>query len=377
MKKQKTPIKTMFNREKTEVPKGKTAVVVAHLEEPDLAATLASVRDTFPQGVVVEVEDVFRRGCAWARNEGISKAAAMGCDVVILIDAHMRFSPKALNDVDVYVRDGKMRLVGAPCHHNERCNFDDTPYHNARLTMTAQNGDERVALCGQWRKDGEPLNCVMGACYGFRIADYVAAGRPLRLLSGWGSDEEALSLAFLFAGGEIFETTKPVAHLYRTRVHLPPTPQSRARTWSNRYLVVQSLPLCDKTRADLLAFMDASAYVQQHRSEIMQEVAGRLPIAHEIRHKLESFGVPESVALGDCRPSTLCGNRLAVVSAERTEPKDITPIIIRHEHAETCHRCGSVDSYTQTRGLRRGGAVATAPLRCQVCGSKATLHVVK
>jgi hypothetical protein len=371
MKKQKAqPVKTMFTK-----PILKTAVVIPHLNEPDLPNTIASVRATFPAAVVIDVEDVFRRGPAWARNEGISQASAQGCDVVILVDAHMRFSDGALSEVADTVRGGEKRLVGAPCHHNNRCSFDGEAYHNARLTMAASNGHEQVSICAQWRRDGEPLNAVMGACYGFRIADYIAAGRPYRFLSGWGHEEETLSCCWLFMGGTIHETKKPVAHLYRDHAHLPPTAASRARTWSNRYLLVHALPIREETRRNLLQWMDSAAYVEQHRGEVMHEVDSRVPIAIDVRRRLEAFGVSEDVAFANFRTAANCGKSLQSVATETT-PAEVLPVIVREKKHETCHRCGAVDSFVHMRGLVARGGYSETRIRCQSCGSKAVLRVI-
>jgi len=114
-------------------------------------------------------------------------------------------------------------LITPFCHHNAECSFSEKTkggahcYAGARIVFRAKDGEQRTALAAKWSKDVKPgpRGAVMGACYVFRRDWYMEVGQPLAMLSGWGCDEEALSIAAWMSGHtpEVFDGH--VAHLYR------------------------------------------------------------------------------------------------------------------------------------------------------------------
>lgn len=193
------------------------AVCAWRAGEDDLAATVESARASLPDGAnVVQVEDRDASGPGRTRHRGIE--AAVGANVIIVIDSHMRFAGDALA---VMARDA-WQNGGVCCPvtwHNESCSFEGGNYYGARIVYRAKDGRSFTALAGKWARSRAPgpCGCVMGGCYAFRRDWYYEVGQPLSMLPGWGCDEEALSVASWLSGVTPRCVDASVAHRYRAR----------------------------------------------------------------------------------------------------------------------------------------------------------------
>ena len=192
------------------------AIVCAYRrEEADLPATQRSAMESAgAESLFYGIEDAHRAGPARTRNFGIEQAD--DADVIILIDAHMRFDSDVLRRMarKVYEDGG---LICPLCHHDAPLSMDGHLYAGARIVWTCEENGQRKPLDAKWSKDTRPGKraCVMGACYAFRRDWYMRAGRPLAMLPGWGGDEAALSIAAWLTGWTPEVIDGHVAHLYR------------------------------------------------------------------------------------------------------------------------------------------------------------------
>lgn len=195
----------------------KVAIVCAwRAGEDDLKATIEDAqRSAGKAATVYAVEDKTAQGPAHTRHRGIE--AAKDADVIVIIDAHMRFKGDALAQMAKHA--AKSGLCCALTYHNEACSFTGNPYSGARIVFKALDGRTHTALAGKWSRETKPgpRGCVMGGAYAFRRDWYYHVGQPLSMLPGWGGDEEALSIASWLSGQTPTCLDVEVAHRYRAR----------------------------------------------------------------------------------------------------------------------------------------------------------------
>ena len=222
--------------------RGKIGVVVAWRQgETDLQATIESAAASAGKAsTIIAVEDKVMQGPARTRHRGIE--AAEGCDVIAIIDAHMRFDGNCLQSLARHVR----KTGGLACpmvHHNEECTFTGGHYAGGRIVYKAQDGKQKHALAVKWARDTEPgpRGAVIGACYVMPRALYYEIGQPLAALPGWGCDEEALSISAWLAGAPVECTADRAAHRYRARTPWQVTPQEHAAVHASRMALVHAV----------------------------------------------------------------------------------------------------------------------------------------
>lgn len=222
------------------------AVVVAWRRgETDLQATIdAASASVEPEANIFPIEDKAGEGPARTRHRGI--LAAAGAEVIIIIDAHMRFDGQVLRTMGEEVRQNG-GLLAPFCHHNAECSFGAKHpsgrgyYAGADIVRRARFPDgQQYSLCWKWSPDltPGPRPCVGGACYVFRRQWYLDVGSPLAALPAWGCDEEALSISAWYSGLQPTIFDGHVAHRWRA-----------AAPWSRG--AADIVPLC-KSRMSLI-----------------------------------------------------------------------------------------------------------------------------
>lgn len=222
----------------------KIAIVCAYRSpEDDLAATIeAAGQSAGKTAKVYAVEDRDHTGPGQNRHRGIE--AACDAEVIIIIDAHMRFQNDVLRQMALQVKR-RGGLLDALCHHNESCSFEDQkpPYAGARIVYRAKDGNEFKPLDAKWSRDTRPGSrpCVMGACYAFRRDWYYDVGQPLSILTGWGCDEQVLSIAAWLSGHTPETIDGHVAHRWRPRPPWAPDAADIARVGASRTAMVQAI----------------------------------------------------------------------------------------------------------------------------------------
>lgn len=179
-------------------------VCVHRTGDPELQDTLASAAESAGDGAkVIAVEDKDQTGPGRNRDRGIM--AATDADVIIIIDAHMRFQGDVLAQMANQVRKHG-GLICPLVHHHDRMTFDGRPMAGASIAWMATDHHPQFSpLSAAWSGSAGPRPCtaVKGDCYAFRRQWYLDAGRPLAMLAGWGGDEEALSIAAWLCGEPI------------------------------------------------------------------------------------------------------------------------------------------------------------------------------
>ena len=253
----------------------KTAVVIANRDEPDLGNTVANIREVAPDAEVVVIDDPGGRGPQQCRHEGIVCSDA---DVIIVTDGHVRFAPDTIAEMSRYVQRHPKAVACAKCYHNPTISFEGEPYMGARIAWKTQEpGNQFFTLSGKWRKERTTgkIGCVMGACYGFSREWYVDGLRaPWRWGTGWGCDEEVLSITNWLCGGENVLLDLGIAHLARTEKnrHFGYSSVQLAGVWANRYRMLAMLPMSDRERKELAGWLDKNGHGRRDYQLIGQAI---------------------------------------------------------------------------------------------------------
>jgi len=331
--------------------RGKTAVVMAWREgESDKDATVEDAgRSAGRSAVVIPVEDKTGAGPARTRHRGIVAAKAEGCDVVCIVDAHMRFDGLVIQAMARQVRRDKRGLLCAKCYHNPECSFDsahpsgDAFYAGAEIHYKSSDQSGRQALVWKWSTDGVPgpRACVGGACYVFPVSWYYRVGQPLAALPAWGCDEEALSISAWLSGVQPELFNGRVAHRYRKS---PPWKSAEHPLWKSRVAMLSAVVADERHLADLLAYQGrggaTSPEIDRWRLALLQQPrtwaqwrasVPVMPMASRIE-----------------RPPR------ANYSADETKRR--------------CHKCGSGDS--TVTNTRKTGRVVLRYRMCSSCGAR-------
>lgn len=170
-----------------------------------------------------------RLGVGHSRHIGVEAASS---DLILLTDSHMVFCPGWLDAV-LQTLPGSEHLVlcGKCLALSETCDDPNHPegdyngawmqiYDPAALPrwkiLTAKWAPDRLAA------DFYPLSAMMGALYAMHRSWFLRIG-GLRMLRGFGHDEELLSIKTIRAGGSIrmFKSLK-AGHVFRNRITKPP-----------------------------------------------------------------------------------------------------------------------------------------------------------
>lgn len=350
-------------------------------EETDLDATIADAQRS-AGGVkactVFAVEDKDMTGPGWNRHRGIEAAA--DCDVIAIIDAHMRFQGDALKQMakDVRKRGG---LVFPKTHHNAACAFEgwhsqegkylcsDEPgvstsakghfsassyYTGARIVWQADDHTPKFSpLAAKWCRNNETPTCVMGACYVFRREWYYRAGQPLSILRGWGCDEEALSIAAWMTEEFVLLSDEHVAHRYRKT---PVYPVSGAEQWcriANRVALCRAFIVDRFSRDQQVAFAQTGCnvkldpYFRTEQIERLRQTMLKAP---------RSF---EQWRREVCDDGVIQGKRVTTrIPVPASPERRVNPVV--QEAGVTCPHCATVHadrevevSHTYENGNRR------------------------
>lgn len=234
-------------------PKNKTvAIICAWREgEDDLQATIESAQKSIGKNATVyTVEDKTCEGPAKTRHRGITLSNE---DIIIIIDAHMRFKDDALKVMAKHAE--KNGLCCAITHHNEKCEFTkEGLYYGARFAYKVKEGQNYSCLIGKWSeaKKAGPVTCVMGGAYAFTREWYMKVGQPLAMLPGWGGDEEALSVASWMSGQMPHCVDAHIAHRYRPRPPWVVTEAEKLNARNSRLAIIHAVVPYDSKKRDLI-----------------------------------------------------------------------------------------------------------------------------
>jgi len=363
--------------------RGKIGVVVAWRHgESDLQATIDSAAASAGKAsTIISVEDKTMQGPARTRHRGIE--AADGCDVIAIIDAHMRFDGNCIQSLARHVR----KTCGLVCplvHHNDKCDFSGGHYAGGRIVYKSQDGKQKQALSVKWSRDTHPgqRGSVIGACYVMPRELYYRIGQPLAALPGWGCDEEALSISAWMAGVPIECTGDKAAHLYRAKTPWQVTPQEHANVHASRMALIHAVVSEIGARKELEAWQRSwvaegvkscdSAEAERWRLALLKlprkwrEWLATVCEPDEINGKQDAIPRGESPILTALKESGTLNKALEKLATVETQKSRAN--YGAFENRRTCHACGSANSVCQG-GPRYVGRLIVRYRLCE-CGAR-------
>lgn len=258
----------------------KLSIVVTTFDDPQLSATIKSIRDTAgaePEVIVVNDgnpnyilcgdgmnylhTNPHRCGVGPSRTIGVHHAKG---EYVLIIDSHMRFTSG-------WYETAMKRIEGRPntIHCATMAGLDETHmdvdhpvsyYYGATINVYGRDqnktGDWQI-LEAVWNRGipiaDEEIAAVMGAAY-FMPRDWFLKLDALRHLRSWGSDEVALSVKSWLCGGECrLMRNVIIGHVYQAQGKQP-FKVPYGHTLFNKLFLIHTL-LPDDLRDDLLGKM--------------------------------------------------------------------------------------------------------------------------
>jgi len=232
-----------------------TSVVIASRKEPDLEATVADIHANSNATCVV-MEDEHGHGPQQMRHRGIM---GIQTDVIIIMDGHMRVRPDTIATLAEQANKGGVAC--GRCYHHYEPWGGDKPYCGARFVWQSKEpGNQHWALPAKWRHSDKlgKIGAVMGACYAFRRDWYIdGMNMPWQFGTGWGCDEEVLSISNYLAGGDNVLVPADVWHRARAQGDIPfqYTPRQWAGVWANRMRLIEMMPMSEDERAEQFAWL--------------------------------------------------------------------------------------------------------------------------
>lgn len=371
---------------KQEKPK-LTMIVTVRGDDPHLAGTLQRARDT--AGAPVRLLVVFDgldkapevdadeavvlrtpRGCMAARHTGIQKATT---PYIVVTDAHMAFPQDWANAVLAELQAHPKTVACARMQSVSGAfvpQAEGTSYTAARINWRAiepVNGyatrKHYSAISAKWaaQKPGR-IGAVMGAFYAFSRAWYREMAEPWEVGTGWGTDEEVISIASYLAGGDVRLMPIVVQHVYQVGGGV-----WRCNTddvlgvWRNRFRVLHLFPFSAEDRGDLLAWLSMNALPTLTMGTDLSR-----PCVRRVIDRFADCGeaLATYVQTYVDRPAVDQRDSLAkIYAANRTERPAVQVI---HRQVEVCKVCNAADSFRvqHTEGNRQYCA-------CNACGARA------
>lgn len=303
-----------------------------------------------------------------ARHAAIKASKA---DKIIIVDGHMDFpadfidvicehldaNPKDVTCCHMASYDTEWRLI-VPVKDFGGCSIA------VKKAIDGASGRSYRALSGTWLKqapESGPIPCIMGACYGMKRKWYAEIGEPLKILRGWGMDEELLSLCSWICGGRAYLLPLRCSHMYaapNTRNHADDNADERDALVS-RFATVLVLPMPDAEKKALHEYLtlnplktstvnDFLAEREAEINELTEHLATKSVMSWDaIKEKVLDYSPPEA-------PPPVFGNARSSVLLPRQ------PEIKREPPAVRCQRC---DQNTMQR-------YSDEYNKCRFCGHK-------
>lgn len=269
----------------------KVTIGVICREDPRLPGTVNSLRDTAGDQADILVlydgeqkrpqlpEDI-RTITPWESPKGTSAmrhAVVSNSDtpLVISCDSHLEF-PQGWLDKYIDELESHPNSVVCPiCDCVDPETLESHPHYAANLhwmadhdphTGTNRHAGERVAVTGRWRKHPDiepgPVGCIMGACYGVNRAWYNHIGEPWKYGYGWGSDEESITLASSFCGGQSRMVDTRIRHMTQKNITYMPSRDHTTAVWYNRLRLIWGYPHSEEYARELEDWVYSSSAFQ-------------------------------------------------------------------------------------------------------------------
>ena len=311
---------------------GYTVVIPEHNEKQNLAETIANIKATQKNCVHIEhVNDTERMGTSYSRHVGITRVKT---EVIITIDAHMRFMPGALDKMAQHIADSTQdTLCCLRCHYNDSFDFDKPSYTGAKLLWKQDEKENRKAISAVWdSNDVGEIPAVMGGCYGFKKSSYLKMGEPWKLGFGWGGDEETLSVAMRLIGGVVELLPYRCAHLYIPRKEIDTTSENAgvSKVWYNKVRNLFYFPISNEQRNDLLEFTLSCDEIKDNRHLVTNLIDERL---NEINKCKDILIKNQKIHFDDYASKWISGFKST--KEVKIKPQPVPHRILKHE----CMNC--------------------------------------
>ena len=207
------------------------------------------------EGVRFEQPWTEPRGCMAARDWGLVEASHDAC---VIVDAHMDFDAGLFVAFAERLFENPSAILCARCQRLDpsRWTGDDTLRYGAWVVWRG-GAKATIPLELSWQYDeprNDELSAVLGACYGMSRRRYVGQlRRPWSFGTGWGTDEQLLSIVNWLCGGPNRVMPYNARHWFRPEGQPHPGGPEIAAfgRWSNRIRLLRLLPMPLQWRREL------------------------------------------------------------------------------------------------------------------------------
>jgi hypothetical protein len=282
------------------------SVIIAQRQEPYLRQTCASIVKAcggrrpeilivndgaqakppdVPKWVRVETPWENPRGCMAARDWGILAAENPTCAIV---DGHMDFDDGLFAGYKDMLDANPQDILCAHCPGLNPVTWQRQNHICSGAFFLWQDRPTCLSLKWRYVYDTGEVPAILGACYGINREWYLdGLQRPWQYGTGWGTDEELLSIANWLCGGRNIVTEFDAAHWFREQHQVPYPTDALAihGSWANRVRMVMMMPMPEDWRAQLLGAIYDSPSVSVIRRQIDLMIEQQPP--HDYRKWLE------------------------------------------------------------------------------------------
>ncbi len=265
------------------------SVIIAQRNEPYLRQTVASIvkacggtrpevlvvndgrqekRPDVPAWVRVETPWERPRGCQAARDWGLLNATHQAC---VVVDGHMDFDPGLFDGYRKHLADNPHDVLCAHCPGLVPQEWRRQVHDCSGAFFLWQDGGTCLSLKWRYSYDTGEVPAVLGACYGINREWYLdGLQRPWQYGTGWGADEEILSISNWLCGGRNFVMPYDAAHWFRDQASVPYPTDAFAvcGSYANRIRMVKMLPMPDDWREGLLKTLYGQGQVKVLKRQI-------------------------------------------------------------------------------------------------------------
>ena len=405
-----------------------TVAIITRGRDPRLLSTVEQAQLTAPEGTEILVvwdgperglalsDDVRQvqtddrpRGTSYARHLAMMEAEN---EMVITCDSHLDFPAGWVEAYTEHLAKYPKHVICSRCEMIGR--GQGSIYHGADLRLKVEGPQstgvcrkpgERQAVAAQWRSEqtAGPVMAVMGACYGMTKKNYKAMKAPWQYGTGWGCDEESISLAAWYMGGLCWLLPQVIGHHKQTLATYQKNETDGPGVLANRQRVIEMVT-DDDARIDLKVWMGkdhAETLPMTELAELREyyKAKGRRTWADlwakwagaitrpMLIDALEQNGLQLSQKLRRAKRDQLLKlwqetePEQPPASAPQAPPKlppapagDVSQVIVRR--VERCDRCNGIGTIKQIEGMRDLGPFGQANGRCKKCGHKAVIRRV-
>lgn len=274
------------------------SVIIAQRSEPYLRQTVASIvkscggkrpeiivvndgaqekQPDVPKWVRVETPWDVARGCMAARDWGIVNAEHPAC---VIIDGHMDFDVGLFAGYRDRLDEHPQDVLCAHCPGLNPVTWTRQAHVCSGAFVLWQDKPTCLSLKWRYTYDTGEVPAILGACYGIHREWYMdGLQRPWQYGTGWGTDEELLSIANWLCGGRNIVTEWEAAHWFREQKQVPYPMDALAAygQYANRIRMVKMIPMAEDWKRELLDPLEKMHAVQDGKRILDQMLKERPP----------------------------------------------------------------------------------------------------